>query len=594
MGRILLVDLTEGSVQEAPGDPAVWSAYLGGRGFGTRWMHDACGPRVKALDPENSLVFATGPLTGTKAPASSRYSVSFKSPLTGILCDANAGGKWGVLLKRCGYDALVVTGRSKQPVSLHVTENGAALRDARALWGLDTEATTTELLAEGEGRAGVLCIGPAGENRVLISCIINERAHALGRGGGGAVMGSKNLKAIVVWGNRKVPVADPERMKFVTYEANKLVKAHPITSKGLPELGTAMVVHVINNAGIYPVRNFQASVFEGADRISGETITRTLFRKRAGCLGCIIQCKRKSRTAHAEGEGPEYETTWALGATLGIDDLTTVAEGGYLCNRLGLDIISTGGTIACAMELGERGVIDPGIRFGQHEKLLGVIESIAHRRGVGDALAEGAKRFASRHGAGEYAMEVKGLELPGYDPRGAQGQGLGYATSNRGGCHLRGGFLIGTEVLGVPRMIDRFSAVGKAGYTVQLQNSGAVADSLVVCRFATFALSEIVLARLCSAVTGEAFEAEDLLAIGERIHTLERMINLREGITVADDGLPRRLLEEPVKEGPSKGRVVDLEALRDEYYRFRGWTEAGVPTRAKLEALGLEFADHDR
>jgi aldehyde:ferredoxin oxidoreductase len=294
------------------------------------------------------------------------------------------------------------------------------------------------------------------------------------------------------------------------------------------------------------------------------------------------------------GEGPEYETTWAMGANLGIDNLEAVAEAGYLCNRMGLDIISTGGTLACAMELAERGIANPGIRFGEAAKLGRTIEDIAHRRGPSADLADGARRYAEGHGAAEVAMHVKGLELPGYDPRGAQGQGLGYATSNRGGCHLRGGFLIGTEVLGVPRLINRFATAGKGGYAALLQNLGAAVDSLGVCRFATFAMSEVVLARLLTAVTGVTYTPEDVMRAGERIHNLERMANLREGFGPGDDALPERLLGQPVGRGPAQGRVVRLPAMLREFYRFRGWDDDGVPEPGTLAALGLEFTRDER
>ncbi len=594
MGRVLKVDLGAGTAEEEAFDPAVWRAFLGGRGFGARYLWDAWIPGADPLGPGAPLVLAVGPLTGTRTPASPRYSLSFVSPLTGAICDANAGGRFGVLFKKCGLDALIVTGRAKTPVTLAVTDDGVRIEDAADLWGKDTSETTGLLLSREDPRAGALCIGPAGENGVLFASVINEKAHALGRGGAGAVFGSKNLKGVTAKGSRKIAVADPEKMKFFTYEANKLVRAHPLTSKGLPELGTSVVMNVIHEAGILPVRNFRENDFEAAPRFAGETIASTLQQKTSGCMGCVIRCKRETKTARDAGEGPEYETAWALGPDLMIDDLETVAEAGYLCNRLGLDTISTGGTIAAAMELAERGAADLGIRFGEKEKLLETVEAIASRAGAGDALAQGSRRLAATYGADDAAMQVKGLELPGYDPRGSQGQGLGYATSNRGGCHLRGGYLIAPEVLGVPRLIDRFSAVGKAGYAVRAQDLGAVADALSVCRFSTFAVSEIVLARLLSAVTGEAYDPEDLMTAGERIHTLERLFNLREGFTSADDTLPARLTEEPSPGSGSKRKVVDLDLLLQEYYAFRGWTAEGVPAEETLGRLGLEFADHGR
>ncbi len=594
MGRILRVDLTGALVREERLDAQVWSRYLGGRGYGARVLYDETGSRVDPLSPDNLLIFATGPLTGTKAPTPSRYSLTTKSPLTGTICDNNSGGKWGVQLKRSGYDALIIAGKSIEPVYMSIRDGKAEIKPASGLWGKDTRATTELLKAQEGENASVICIGPAGENGVLISCIMNDGARALARGGCGAVMGSKNLKAIVTQGSGRPEIADEEKMKFFTYEANKLVRAHPMTSKGLPELGTALLMDVVNAAGMLPTRNFQESRFAGSDRVSGAAIQENIFRGRTGCYGCVIRCTRRTRTRTQEGEGPEYESAWAFGPDCGIDDLEAVAEANYLCNLLGLDTISTGGTIACAMELQERGIADTGIRFGQKEELHEIIRKIAYREGIGDGLAEGSRRFAAGYGAKEFSMQVKGLELPGYDPRGAQGQGLGYATSNRGGCHLRGGYLVASEVLGAPRMVNRFVSVGKAGHVAQAQNFGAAADSLVVCRFATFALSETVLARLLSAVTGIEYEPEDLMRIGERIFNLERMYNIREGFGMADDDLPGRLKEEPVRSGPSEGSVVRLPEMIEEYYEFRQWDEKGIPTEAKLKSLHLEGLADER
>lgn len=588
MGKLLRVNLTDRSVKEEPIDPEIWRKFLGGRGFGAWVLYHEVDHTVKPLDPKNVLIFATGPLTGTTAATPGRFSVTTKSPLTGAITDANSGGKWGVYFKKCGYDALIVTGKADTPVYLTIFDDQIEIKDARQVWGKDVHETT-DILEETEGKGtSVLCIGPAGENQVLIAAIMNDKDRALARAGVGAVMGSKNLKAIVVKGTKKIEIADPERMKFVTYEANKLVRAHPITSKGLPEFGTAVLVNIMNEAGIFPTRNYQDSQFEGAEKISGESITDQILIKKSGCWGCIIQCARKTRTRNEEGEGPEYESDWALGANCGIDDLEAITEANYLCNKLGLDTISTGGTIACAMELNQRGIVDTGIHFGEAHKLKEMIRKIAYREGIGAELALGSKRFAAKYGAEQYSMQVKGLELAAYDPRGAQGQGLAYAISNRGGCHLRGGFVIGPEILGAPRMIDRFASVGKAGQAVRHMDLGAAIDSMVVCRFSTYAANEFVWARLLEAVTGVPYRSQEVMLIGERIVNLEKLYNLREGFSRKDDTLPKRLLEEPVKSGPAKGRTVNLEPMLDEYYQFRGWDRNGVPQAKKLTELGLE------
>ncbi len=588
MGKLLRVNLSDRSVQEQPIDAEVWRKFLGGRGFGAWVLYHEVDHSIQALAPENVLIFATGPLTGTTAATPGRFSVTTKSPLTGAITDANSGGKWGVYFKKCGYDALIVTGKADRPVYIKIFDDQIEIKDAGELWGKDVHQTT-DFLEEVEGKGtSVLCIGPAGENQVLIAAIMNDKDRALARAGVGAVMGSKNLKAIVVKGTKKIEIADPERMKFVTYEANKLVRAHPITSKGLPEFGTAVLVNIMNEAGIFPTRNYQDSQFEGAEKISGEAITDNILIKKSGCWGCIIQCARKTRTQNEEGEGPEYESDWALGANCGIDDLEAITEANYLCNKLGLDTISTGGTIACAMELNQRGIVDTGIHFGEAKKLKEIIRKIAYREGIGAELALGSKRFAAKYGAEQYAMQVKGLELAAYDPRGAQGQGLAYAISNRGGCHLRGGFVIGPEILGAPRMIDRFASVGKAGQAVRHMDLGAAIDSMVVCRFSTYAANEFVWARLLEAVTGLPFRSDEVMLIGERIVNLERLYNLREGFSRKDDTLPKRLLEEPVKSGPAMGRTVNLDPMLDEYYQFRGWNQNGVPQAKKLTQLGLE------
>jgi len=588
MGKVLRINLTEKTVKQEPIKLEIWKKYLGGRGYGSWVLYNKVNSRIGALDPQNVLIFATGPLTGTTAATPGRFSVTTKSPLTGTVMDANSGGRWGVFFKKCGYDALIVTGKSETPVYITIFDDKVEIKDARHLWGKNVHLTTDTLIElEGKG-ASVMCIGPGGENLVLISAIMNDKDRALARGGVGAVMGSKNLKAVVVKGTKKIGIADRERMKFVTYEANKLVRAHPITSKGLPEFGTSVLVNIMNEAGIFPARNYQNSQFEGAEKISGESITDQLLTKKAGCWGCIIQCARKTKTTSDEGEGPEYESNWALGANCGIDDLEIITEANYLCNLVGLDTISVGGTISCAMELTERGIIDAGIRFGEKDKLKEIIRKIAYREGLGDDMALGSKRFSAKYNAEEYSMQVKGLELPAYDPRGAQGQGLSYAISNRGGCHLRGGYVIGPEILGSPRMIDRFASVGKAGHAVRSMDLGAAVDSMVVCRFSTYAVNEFVWARLLTAVTGEPYQPEEVIQVGERIVNIERLYNIREGFSRKDDTLPKRLLEEPVKDGPAKGRTVNLEPMLDEYYQFRGWDEKGVPRAKKLQELGLE------
>jgi aldehyde:ferredoxin oxidoreductase len=589
MGRILRVDLSTGQTQVEPLDEGLARMYLGGRGLGARLLFSEVGPTVQPLSPENRLIFATGPLTGTRAQTSGRFSVTTKSPLTGTILDANSGGTWGVTLKRTGYDALIIQGASDRPVYLTIDEAGARVADAGELWGQTVSETTKRL--GGRGR-NVACIGPAGENQVLLSAIMNDGHRALGRGGVGAVMGAKRLKAVVVSGAQKPAVADDEALKFVVYEAAKLLKANPVTSQALPQFGTAMLVNLMNEAGVLPTRNFTESRFENAAGISGEALADRLLVRKTGCWGCPIACTRVTRTSRASGEGPEYETLWAFGAACGIGDLEAIAEANYLCNDLGLDTISAGATIACAMEMTERGILPGDLRFGRADLLAPTLRSMAYREGLGNELAEGSLRFARHRGVDEFAMQVKGMEMPAYDPRGMQGQGLQLATSNRGACHLRGNML-GPEILGSPKMVDRFAVNGKAGLVIVHQNLSAAIDSLVVCKFSGLALGDEHYARMLTAVTGLRFEPQDLMTIGERIWNLERCYNLREGFTAADDTLPRRLLVAPLDREasvdglPNVGQSVQLAPMLKEYYRFRGWDANGAPTARKLSDLGL-------
>lgn len=587
MGRLLRIDLTTQKITVETWPAEVRERFLGGRGLGTYIIHKEVGPAVNPLGPDNRLVFTVGPLTATKVPTSGRFSVSTKSPLTGTVFDSNSGGIWGTRFKKCGFDGLIIQGRAEQPSYIKITDDQVEIIAAGEYWGLDVHSATEKLLqVTGDKDYSVACIGPAGENLVKMAAIINDRHRALGRGGVGAVMGSKNLKAIMVKGTKKVPVADSEKLDFVLYETNKWIKANPITSQGLPEFGTPVLVNLFNEMGIFPARNFQTSQFADAGKISGETIAKTMTVKKTGCYACPIQCTRITRTRNNTGEGPEYESIWALGPQCGISDLETITEANYLCNRLGLDTISVGVTIGFAMELQEKGLYNTGLNFGEANKLLDLITDIARRKGIGAELADGTRALAAKWGGESFAMQVKGLELPAYDPRGLQGMGLGFATSNRGGCHLRA-YMVGPEALGVPKMVDRFSTVGKAGLTIFYQNVNAAVDSLILCRFLGLAVSEEYFARLLSAVTGETYQPQDLHVIGERIWNLERLVNLREGFTKDNDTLPARLLTEPVSDGPSGGRVVDLAPMLNEYYRFRGWDSAGVPTAAKLAQLGL-------
>ncbi|MFQ6081453.1 MAG: aldehyde ferredoxin oxidoreductase family protein [Candidatus Bathyarchaeia archaeon] len=586
IGEILRVNLSDGKIVTQKLDENVAKNFLGGRGLGVKVLYDELKPKTDPLSPENKIIFATGPVTGTRAPTSGRYCVVSKSPLTGTIFDSHSGGYWGPELKFAGYDAVIIEGRAEAPVYIWISNKTVEIRDASEAWGLDTHKTTEKLIKETDSKAKVACIGPAGERQVLLAAIINDRHRAAGRGGLGAVMGCKNLKAVVVRGTGRVDVADEERFDKTFDDSLMVIRKNPITDKALPTLGTAVLVNLINEHGMYPTRNFQEGVFEDAEGISGEKITETILIGRRACYACPIACGRVTKTSEKEGEGPEYETAWAFSAQCGVNDLTAVTHANYLCNELGLDTISTGNTIGCAMEMSQKGFLKEKIEFGEADKLVELVEKIAFKEGIGKELAEGSRRFAERHGCPELAMQVKGLELPAYDPRGAQGHALAYATSNRGGCHLRA-YLIGPEIIGTPALVDRFKPEGKADLVINFQNLFAALDSMILCVFTSFALSPSHYAKFMTTITGLTFTGEDLMKIGERIWNLERLFNIREGFGKRDDVLPPRFLKTPLPEGGSRGRTVFLDKMLKEYYHLRGWDNRGIPLERKLKELDL-------
>ncbi|MBC7082703.1 MAG: aldehyde ferredoxin oxidoreductase family protein [Firmicutes bacterium] len=594
-GKILRVNLSARSVSVEGLCPEIAENYLGARGLGTKILYDELKPGVDPLGPDNKIIFATGPLTGTAATSAGRYNVVTKSPLTGFIAASNSGGYFPAELKYAGFDAIIVEGAADEPVYIWVHNGKAEIRPAKHVWGKNTAETTDILVAETDPDAKVACIGPAGEKLVLFACVVNDKGRAAGRSGVGAVMGSKNLKAIVVRGTGDVKVADPAKFREAVLAAFKKIKESPVTSQGLPTYGTAVLVNVINQHGAFPTRNFQTGVFEGAEKISGETLAATLLVRKRACFGCPIACGRPSAVRSGkykgEGEGPEYETIWALGAACGVDNLEAVTKANYLCNELGLDPISMGSTIACAMELYEKGYLpksatDIPLRFGDADAVVEATRKTGYREGVGDLLAKGSYRLAAEFGHPELSMSAKKQEYPAYDPRGVKGIGLNYATSNRGGCHVRG-YTISPEILGVPEKIDPLSKDGKAAWVKAFQDVTALVDSVGMCLFTTFALGAPDVASLLEPATGIPFPTEKAVLAGERIWNLERLFNLREGLTKADDALAPRLLTEPMPEGPAAGQVVELAEMLADYYAARGWSEDGKPSAETLERLGL-------
>ncbi|WP_455285006.1 aldehyde ferredoxin oxidoreductase family protein [[Eubacterium] cellulosolvens] len=593
MGKILRIDLKRNKISSHALTKEQAELFLGGRGLGVEILFRELARGTNPLAPENKLIFATGPLTATGAPTSGRYSVITRSPLTGTIFDSNSGGHFGVQLKRSGWDAVIVEGRAERPSYLWIRDDAVEVRNADHIWGENTHATEDIVRSETEKEAKVACIGPAGERQVLISAIINDKHRAAGRGGVGAVMGSKSLKAIAVLGSREPTIANKEEFTAASRRSLEAISKNPVTKDALPNYGTGVLVNVINELGALPTLNFQRGYFEDADAISGETIRERIFERRVACDACTIACGRETKIPgkDRQGEGPEYETTWAFGAACGVRDLEAIAEANYLCNEYGLDTISTGSTIACAMELSAAGHLPSGPKFGDAETMVNLVRLIGERTGIGNELAEGSLRFAEKRGHSESSMTVKGLEMPGYDPRGVQGMGLAYATSNRGACHLRA-YMTSPEVLGNPCMIDRFKTDGKASLTILLQNISAATDSMVLCRFSQFAMNPDQYAHLLRTVANVPFSARDLISIGERIYNLERAFNAREGFDRKSDSLPRRFVETPLPEGHSKNVTLALYPMLDEYYKLRGWTSEGLPTICTLSELKLYDASN--
>ena len=582
---ILYVSLKDRSVKRVPLSSALVSTYLGGRGLGVKLLYDMLPPKTDPLSAGNPLIFAVGPVTSTSVPTAGRFVVVTKSPLTGTIFDSHAGGHFGAQLRRAGYAAVVVQDSSKLPVYLWIQDDHVEIRDATGVWGFETDVATDRLLAETDGQAQVACIGPAGERLIHLASIMTDKHRAAGRGGVGAVMGSKRLKAIVVKGAGKVTVHEPERLDAAVKRTRLLIKKNPITDKSLPIYGTPVLVNVINEHGMLPTHNFQEGTFNDAEGVSGEKLLERLSVRTYHCFGCPIGCGRVSRSNGVEVGGPEYESLWALGPECGINDLDWIVAANHRCNQLGLDTVSSGSVIGCAMEMGEKGLLDNGPRFGQTAGVIGLIEDMAYARGLGAELGEGSRSFAAKHNAPDLAMQVKGLEIPAYDPRGVQGHALGYATSNRGGCHLRS-YMIGPEIMGAPVLVDRDVTDGKAGLVILFQDLSAAMDSMVLCRFTSLAWAVDDYADILAACTGQKIDGRALLAIGERIWNLERLFNLREGLSSSDDVLPARF-SKPLPEGGSRNRVVHLDKMLPEYYSLRGWDSRGRPTSKKIKALGL-------
>jgi aldehyde:ferredoxin oxidoreductase len=610
--KLLRVDLTAGTCKSEPLNMEWAKAFLGQRGLATKYMMEEVDPKVDPLSPGNKLIFATGPLTGTMASTGGRYSVITKGPLTGVIACSNSGGHWGAELKMAGWDMIILEGRSPKPVYLHIENDDAELLDAADLWGKTTWETEPALKRRHQDPLlRVSGIGRAGENQVLYAAVINDLHRAAGRSGVGAVMGSKNLKAIAVRGTKGVGgIKDPMGFMKATGAAKKVLADNAVTGQGLPKFGTQVLMNVINEVGALPTRNHRDVQFEGAKDISAEAMLEpratdgkpNLVTNQA-CFGCTIACGRISKMDQGHfsvvnnpkywgaSGGLEYEAAWALGAANGVNDLEVLTYANFVCNEDGMDPISFGATVGAVMELYQLGVLTKeqiGIEapFGSAKALAYLAEVTARGEGFGKEVGLGSKRLCAKYGHPELSMTVKGQEFPAYDSRGIQGMGLAYATSNRGACHLRG-YTVASEILGIPVKTDPLVTDGKADLVKAFQDATAVFDSAGICVFTSFAWSLPDIAPQLEAACEGEWSVENLGVLGERVWNLERQFNLAAGVTAADDTLPKRLLEEPAKTGPAKGKVNELHKMLPAYYEARGWSADGRPTPQTLARLGL-------
>lgn len=601
-GRILNVNLTTSQVHIDTFDEAFARTYLGGNGFAIHLLYERLAPGVDPLAPENMLVFAVGPATDTTVPGATRCFVGTKSPLTGLFFDSTFGGMFAATQKRAGFEAMVITGRAAQPVYLLVHEDGAEIKPAADLWGQYTRETNHAIQAREDAEVEVVSIGPAGENLVRYACAVHtwdkSRDGVAGRGGIGAVMGSKHLKAIAVTGSRKTTVADAEAIKTLLAEIREPMK---VGTAGLKNYGTTILVNIINKLGALGVRNLQTESYAKAEEISGETFKAAYFDKDTTCFKCPVACGKDFHVQDGEYAGtkwkmPEYETIFALGSMLDNTNRGSIVKANELCDQFGLDTISMGVTLAFAVECVEKGVLTPAqagraLVFGDHHAMLDLIEATAYRRGLGDLLAEGSVRMAARLGpeASKYLYAVKGLEMPAHSARVLKGMSLGYATATRGGSHhdTRPTLQYTTEH-------DNTTPEGKPEFAVHNQHFTALGDALTQCRFVSErgfgGMLNANYPRLINAVTGWDLSLADVERIGERIWNLERAFNVREGVRREQDVLPYRVMHEPVPEGMHQGMHCppeELQAMLTAYYALRGWDASGVPTPEKLAALGL-------
>lgn len=611
--RILRVNLTKGTCSEEPLNMDWAMKYIGQRGLATKYLAEEVDAKIDALSPDNKLIMATGPLTGTMASTGGRYSVICKSPLTGAVACSNSGGFIGAELKQAGWDMIIFEGKSEEPVYLYLENDTPQICSADEIWGKSVWETDEILHAKYQDPlVRIACVGRSAEKGCLYSGIVNDLHRAAGRSGVGTVMASKNLKALVVRGTKGVGnVRDPKTFLKVTAEAKATLAENAVTGEGLPAMGTQVLMNVINEVGAMPTRNMREVQFEGASKISAEAMHepresdgKSNLVTNAACFGCTIACGRistidpqhytiQNRPEYIGASGGlEYEAAWALGSDTGVDDLDALTYANFLCNEDGYDPISFGATVAAAMELFDIGALTlqdtDGLemKFGSPEALTKAAELVARGEGFGKDLGLGSKRLCEKYGHPDLSMTVKGQEFPAYDPRGIQGMGLAYATSNRGACHLRG-YTVSSEIMGVPEKTDPHVTEGKPELVKAFQDATAAVDSSGLCVFTTFAWTLEDIAPQIDAACEGGWTVESVLEAGERIWNLERKFNLDAGLTAADDTLPKRLLKDAAKTGPAKGLVNRLDEMLPNYYAARGWSTDGVPTDDTLSRLSV-------
>ena len=610
-GKRLVIDLNTRQIVKEEISEQELRKYLGGRGLNVAILHERLPIGTKPLEPENILCFGTGLLTGTSVPSSGRYNVTTKSPASGFLGDVNSGGFWSPELKYAGFDQLVIQGKSNTPVYVQINNDEVLIRDASHLWGKNVWETEHLIKEEIKDNAvQIASIGQAGENMVLYAAVMNNLSRAAGRTGIGAVMGSKNLKAIAVRGTKGIKIACPEKLKELNKKLLEIMYNSP-SFLARSSFGTSMLIELYNSMGVLPTKNAQESFFEEYGKINGKTLLEKYKVKAKACFGCPVHCSHYYRIGSGKykgttGEGPEFETLCSFGSKCGNSNMESILYANNLCNQYGLDTISTGGVIAFAMECFQKGLLTKQdtdgleLKWGDHEMIISLIHKIANREDFGDFLAEGVSQMSTNiPGSESFALHIKGVETPEQEIRGLKAWGLGWAVSSRGADHCRSFPLAETtwkaeeaeKFFGTPKAADRFSYEGKTEMVKWYEEVCAVGDSLELCRIAQVGLNMPLdlLAEIVEAVTGWNLTEHDLLKVGERIIQTERIFNLRNGLTPADDCLPERFLKEPVPSGPCQGHRYDLSEVLDKYYQLRGWDAvSGWPNAKTLERLGIK------